>query len=172
MESSAKPTATQRRLILIRHAKAVEEDVGGDHARSLSERGRGDAAELGEWLSAQELTPELALCSSASRTRETLAALGRNIPTILSDKLYLASTNDMLAQIQATDDEVSTLMLVGHNPGAHGLAAALVSDYAHDDDADKLMLKFPTAACAVMHFDVASWKDVLPETATLATLRY
>ena len=146
--------------------------MAGDHARSLSERGRGDALELGEWLAAQALAPELALCSSANRTRETLAALGRNIPTILSDKLYLASTNDMLAQIQATDDAVSTLMLVGHNPGAHGLAAALVNDYANDADADKLMLKFPTAACAVMQFDAASWKDVMPETATLQTLRY
>lgn len=162
----------QRRLILIRHAKAVEEDVAGDHARGLSERGRGDAAELGEWLAAQKLAPELALCSSANRTRETLAALGKNIPTILSDKLYLANTNEMLSQIQATDDAVSTLMLVGHNPGAHGLVAALVSDYEHDDDADKLLLKFPTAACAVMQFDAASWKDVLPETAMLKTLRY
>lgn len=168
MESST----TQRRLILIRHAKAMEEDVAGDHARSLSERGRGDAAELAAWLKAQKLVPELALCSTANRTRETLAALGGNIPTILSDKLYLASTHEMLSQVQATDDAVSTLMLVGHNPGAHGLAAALVSDYEHDADADKLLLKFPTSACAVMYFEANSWKDVLPESATLKTLRY
>ena len=146
--------------------------MGGDHARALSERGRADAAALGEWLAANKIAPELALCSTASRTRETLAALGKNIPTILSDRLYLASTNEMLSQVQATDDMVSTLLLVAHNPGAHGLAAALVNEYAHADDADKLLMKFPTAACAVMQFDAASWKDVLPETATLETLRY
>ena len=146
--------------------------MAGDHARALSERGRGDAAELGAWLQQQKIAPELALCSSASRTRETLAALGRNIPTILSDKLYLASSNEMLSQVQATDDAVSTLLLVGHNPGAHGLAAALVGDYENDADADKLLLKFPTAACAVLHFDAAHWSEVLPESATLATLRY
>lgn len=171
MESPASKPVTHRRLILIRHAKAVEEDVGGDHARALSERGRHDAAALGEWMAAHQLVPELALCSTANRTRETLAALGRNIPTILSDRLYLASTNEMLAQVQATDDTISTLLLVGHNPGAHGLAAALVNEYAHDEDETTLLMKFPTAACAVMQFASASWKDVLPETATLETLR-
>lgn len=150
----------------------MEEDVGGDHARALSERGKGDAAELGQWLKEKGLKPDLALCSTATRTRETLAALGPNIPTILNDKLYLASPNEMLHQIQSTDDAVQTLMLVCHNPGAHSLLASLVCDYVDDADADKVMLKFPTSACGVMTFDVAHWKDVAPETATLQALRY
>jgi len=69
MQSSAKQTATQRRLILIRHAKAVEEDVGGDHARALAERGKADAAALGAWLLEHGLWPDAALCSTAARTR-------------------------------------------------------------------------------------------------------
>ncbi len=171
MQSSAKLYPTQRRLILVRHAKAVEEDVGGDHARGLSERGRADAAALGGWLAEQKIVPELVVCSSAKRTRETLAALGAAIPTILSDKLYLATAGEMLVQVQATDDAVKTLMLVAHNPGSHALLAALVGSYANEADADKLLLKFPTAACAVMELDAARWRDVLPESATLALLR-
>ena len=130
MQSSAKQPPTQRRLILIRHAKAVEEAAGGDHARPLSERGLADAASLGSWLTEQKLVADLALCSTATRTRQTLAVLGNNIPTILNDKLYLATTNEMLTQIQATDDALKTLMLVCHNPGAHALLGLLVDDCA------------------------------------------
>lgn len=150
----------------------MEEDARGDHARHLSERGQRDAAALGQWLNEQGLRPDLALCSTATRTRETLAALGETIPTILSDKLYLASAGDMLAAIQSTDDAVTTLMLVCHNPGAHALLAQLVGEYANEADADKLLLKFPTSACGVMTLPVASWRDVLPESGRLMQLRY
>jgi phosphohistidine phosphatase len=156
---------------LIRHAKAVEDDVGGDHARSLSPRGLTDAQQLGEWLKAEGLVPDVALCSTAIRTRQTLAALGNNLPTILSDKLYLASLQDMLSQIQATDDAVETLMVVAHNPGSHALLAHLAGSFAHEADADRMLLKFPTSACAVMEFAVDSWKDVVAESGRLVMLR-
>jgi phosphohistidine phosphatase len=172
MQSSATRHTTQRRLILIRHAKAVEEDVGGDHARALSERGQNDASTLCQWLKEQGLVPDLALCSTATRTRQTLERLGKNIPTILSDKLYLATPNEMLAQIQATDDAVTTLMVVAHNPGTHALLATLVGDYANEADADRMLLKFPTCACAVMEFAITRWSEIGPEGGQLTQLRY
>lgn len=172
MQSSAMPHATQRRLILIRHAKAVEEDVGGDHARALAERGVADAQALGAWMVEQGLTPDAALCSTAARTRQTLALAAPNTPTILSDKLYLASVNDMLTLVQGTDDAVNTLLMVCHNPGAHGLLAQLVGDYVNEADADKLLLKFPTSACAVMDFDTSSWQGVAAHSGRLVKLRY
>lgn len=184
MQSSAMPHATQpdsathglrtgtRRLILIRHAKAVEEDVGGDHARALAERGVADAKALGSWMLEQGLKPDAALCSTAARTRQTLALVAPNTPTILSDKLYLASVNDMLTLVQGTDDAVSSLLMVCHNPGAHGLLAQLVGEYANEADADKLLLKFPTSACAVVDFDAASWRDVVAHGGRLLSLRY
>jgi phosphohistidine phosphatase len=86
--------------------------------------------------------------------------------------LYLASANEMLTQIQATDDAMTTLMVVGHNPGCHALAGMLVGEYANEADADRLMLKFPTSTCAVMEFAVGSWKDVAAESGRLVVLRY
>jgi phosphohistidine phosphatase len=150
----------------------VEEDVAGDHARALAPRGLADAQALADWLHAQALHPDAALCSSATRTRQTLAAIAPNVPTVLSDKLYLASVGEMLTQIQATDDAVETLLLVCHNPGAHGLLAQLVGSYADEADADKLLLKFPTSACAVMEFNVAQWREVAAGGAHLLQLRY
>lgn len=172
MEKTTEGLSAIRRLILIRHAKAVEEDVGGDHARPLGERGKNDAAALGQWLAAQGLVPDMALCSTATRTRETLERLGTNIPTVLSDKLYLATPNEMLTQIQATDDAVTTLMVVAHNPGTHALLATLVGDYANEADADCMLLRFPTSACAVVDFEVARWQNIGPESGRLMQLRY
>src|SRR5690606_32103833 len=111
---------TQRRLILVRHAKAVEEEVGGDHARTLSPRGREDAAALGSWLAAEGLVPDQVFCSTAARTRETLALIGAQWPTVFSDKLYLATAGEILSHAAAAEDAATTVMLVGHNPGMHG----------------------------------------------------
>ena len=162
----------QRRILLVRHAKAVEDDAAGDHARSLSARGKADAAALGAWLEENALWPQLAVCSTATRTRETLAGLGKTIPTQLSDKMYLASVGELLSQIHQCDDAVACVMLIAHNPGLHGLLAMLVGDYADEADADKVMLKFPTAACAVLDVEAAHWRDIAPQTARLALLRH
>ena len=164
-----------RRLTLVRHAKAVEEEAAGDHARGLSPRGREDALALGAWLK-NELTPQTVLCSTATRTRETLGliaeGMGVNLPTILRDKLYLASAGELLAQIQATDDAIADLMVVAHNPGLHGLLALLVGDYVNESDADRVIMKFPTASAAILTVTLEHWKELRPQTAKLAQLRW
>lgn len=172
MQSTPTRPRKQRRLILIRHAKAVEEDVGGDHARPLSERGIGDAAALGDWLRSEGLNPDLILCSTAARTRQTLDGLNLHAATILSDKLYLAMTGEMLAQVHAVEDAASTVMVIAHNPGSHALLGLLVGSYANEKDADRMLLKFPTAACAVISFDAATWREATPESGKLEKLRY
>jgi phosphohistidine phosphatase len=98
-------------------------------------------------------------------------ALG-NVPTILSDKLYLASPGELLTILQTADDAIADLMLIGHNPGLHALLALLVGDYADDADADRLILKFPTSACAVLSTHTPHWRDLGPHSTRLEMLRY
>src|SRR4051812_5759340 len=50
------PRMTQRRLILIRHAKT--EQGGVDLDRALTGRGRRDAREIGRWLAANDHVPD------------------------------------------------------------------------------------------------------------------
>lgn len=161
----------QRRLMLLRHAKAVEEGAGGDHARGLNARGQGDAAALGAWLAAQRLWPQQVYCSTATRARQTLDGLGHSLPTILSDKLYLASPTDILGVLRGADDAVREVMVVGHNPGMHGLLALLTGDYADEEDADRLLVKFPTCGLAVLSMSLAHWGELAPKLARLETLR-
>lgn len=131
--------------------------MGGDHARGLSARGKEEAATLARWLAAQGIYPDLVLCSTAVRTRETLAALGSQWPTILSDKLYLASSDEILRQIQQVEDGVRTLVVVGHNPGIQ----MLLGELAGDAQSEELWhQQFPTGGAVVAEVKTDQWRDL------------
>lgn len=119
----------KRRLVILRHAKA-ERGHTTDHDRPLSPRGRADAIAAGRWLAESKYAPDLALCSSATRAKETwvLAAteLEDGIPTSYERGAYHADVPDLMTLLRATSDEVKTLLLIGHNPGLHYLVLGLI----------------------------------------------
>lgn len=165
------PRPLQRRLMLLRHAKAVEAGLGDDHARDLSPRGQADAQQLGAWLGEQNLWPELVYCSTARRTRQTLANLGVTLPTILSEKLYLASATELLTQLQSIDDALHHVMLIGHNPGIHALLGQLAGDFACERAAEQVVHGFPTCTLAVITAKLPSWQSLAPQQGRLEQLR-
>ena len=170
------PTATvcptQRRITLLRHAKAVPDERGDDHGRILAPSGLDAAVALGDWLRENDLLPELVLCSTATRTRETLAALNAILPTELHKSLYLSSAGDMLALLQKADDAVRHIMVIGHNPGMHALAATLAGDYVREADADALVYRYPTCGLVSMTVPAPEWRDVAPQSGVVDALRF
>jgi phosphohistidine phosphatase len=73
--------------------------------------------------------------------------------------LYLATPGEMLAMLRRLDDSVRTVMAIGHNPGLATLAQTLAA--TGDAAAVKAMAaKFPTAALAVIDFDVDQWPAI------------
>ncbi|KNB52519.1 SixA phosphatase family protein [Streptomyces caatingaensis] len=153
---------TTRRIVLFRHAKADWPDVD-DHERPLAERGRKDAPVAGRWLAGSGVTPELALCSTAARTRETWKLAAHELPqrprTVYEDRLYEASLGELIALLNEVSDEVSDLVVIGHNPGMHALADALSGEADGDLLARLNRTGFPTAALAVISFG-GSWKGL------------
>ncbi|KAF4409137.1 MULTISPECIES: histidine phosphatase family protein [Streptomyces] len=151
-----------RRIVLLRHAKADWPDVS-DHDRPLAERGRKDAPAAGRWIAGTGINPDLTLCSTATRTRETWKLVVHELPqrpkTVYEERLYEASLGDLLALLGETPDEVGNLLLVGHNPGMHALADALSGTAEGDAGARMNRGGYPTAAVAVVGFN-GSWKDV------------
>ena len=155
-----------RRLLLLRHAKAVAgpDDTGGDHGRDLSERGCRDALALGEHMRRRALRPGLALVSSALRTRRTwelLAPSGAPAPAPeILDGLYLAEAATLLAVLREIPDDVAIALLVGHNPGLHELALHLGGG---PDGAGAAALPdgMPTCCLVEVAFE-ASWRDLQP----------
>jgi phosphohistidine phosphatase len=156
-----------RRLLLLRHAKAVQDAGEGDHARTLSNRGREDAARMGHAMDNRGYLPELTLCSTSRRTTETweriapeLAKAGR---VEFTKELYLAPPKQILAVVRAAPDGVSSLMLIGHNPGMEEAASRLArkpASKAEDEKLEDLEEKFPTCALAILDFEAASWADI------------
>lgn len=169
---SATISPTQRRITLLRHAKAVPDERGDDHGRILAPMGRDAAVALGDWLRENDLLPELVLCSTATRTRETLAALHVILPTELHKSLYLGSAGDMLSLLHKADDGVRHIMIIGHNPGMHALAATLANEYVREADGDALVHRYPTCGLVSMTVPAPHWRDVAPQSGVVDALRF
>ncbi|MFC8199443.1 SixA phosphatase family protein [Streptomyces sp. NPDC057298] len=161
--------AEPRRIVLFRHAKADWPDVP-DHERPLAERGRKDAAVAGRKLADSGIPFDLALCSTAVRTRETWKLAVHELPhrpkTVYEERLYEASPGQLIAVLNETPDDVRNTLLIGHNPGVQGLADIL-ADRSEDEAQERLSRhEFPAAAFAVFSF-TGSWKSLEPGAATL-----
>ena len=144
-------------LLLLRHAKSSwDVPETDDHARDLAPRGAAAAPRMGALLAARGLVPDRVLCSTATRARNTWALVAAALPAppepLLLDELYLASPARMLRLIARHAGDSRRLLLVGHNPGMHSLAADLAGT---GDLTARLALaeKFPTAAIA--HLGIA-----------------
>ena len=160
-----------RRLFLLRHAKSSwQTDGQEDFERPLNERGRKSAPAIGAYMLRQGIAPDLVLCSTACRTRETLALVLpflRGEATIrLEDRFYLASAAKLSAALRRLDNAVRQVMIVAHNPGIQEAALALS---AEDLSADREAVerKFPTAALAQIDFAAGPWSAVEPHCGTL-----
>jgi phosphohistidine phosphatase len=138
-----------------------------DHERPLAPRGRRDAKRIAKHLRRLGSTPELVLCSSAARTRETLGLVRPAISestVVIEDELYAASSDELLARVRQVPDAVGSVMMIGHNPGLEQLALALA---AAGDELQRLEAKFPTAALATLALS-KPWSRLEPSDATLA----
>jgi phosphohistidine phosphatase len=137
-----------RTLYLLRHAKSSwDEPALPDRERPLAPRGRKDGKRIADHLRASGIEPELALCSPAERTRQTLELIGVGSTVRFEEELYAASSDALLELVRAVPDPVASVMLIGHNPGLQELALALAST---GDELGRLAAKFPTAALATL----------------------
>ncbi|UUU34924.1 histidine phosphatase family protein [Streptomyces sp. CA-210063] len=162
--------AEPRRIVLFRHAKADWPQVS-DHERPLADRGRMDAAVAGRKLADSGIPFDLALCSTAVRTRETWKLAVHELPerpkTVYEERIYEASPGELIALLNETPDDAQNVLLIGHNPGIQGLADILAGQGEGDARERMSRLGFPAAAFAVLSFD-GPWKSLEPGGATLA----
>src|SRR5260370_42359004 len=118
-----------KRLIVQRHAKSDwEAGATSDHERPLNERGRREAPSVGARLVELSAVPELALVSDATRTRETWDRIKGSFARTkmeLEPSFYLAGLDAVRERVARVDDEIETVLVLGHNPGWEELASAL-----------------------------------------------
>lgn len=176
MRSTVDPVSDERRtLILLRHAKSDYPSGVDDHERPLAPRGQREAGLAGDWLRSPAVAPPVSavLCSTATRTRQTLARTGLDAPVNYLDRLYGAAPGAVLDEINNCDSvfgvDVATLLVVGHEPTMSALALGLAR--VEDSNAtavERISSKYPTSAMAVLKV-VGPWSTLELGSAALVT---
>ena len=161
-------------LLIFRHAKSGHPASVDDFDRPLCDEGNAAAPLVGAWIREHNLEPAAVLCSPALRTKQTLALalpFFRTAPKLDYDRsLYLSEVAALLTKIRKAP-ALSPLMIVGHNPGLHDMAVALLAPQQRGDAkmrAEELARKFPPAGLAVLEFKTKDWAGLKPATAQLA----
>jgi len=159
--------ATERTLVLMRHAKSSYPDGVADHDRPLAPRGRREAGLAGNWIRDRVTKIERVLCSSATRTRETLALTEIDAPVDFRDRLYGATPGTLVNEVNAVDDAVRTLLVVGHEPTMSQVSLMLgAPDRSDRTVVGEISMKFPTSGIAVLRLP-GSWADLQVGSAAL-----
>ncbi|GAA2247425.1 histidine phosphatase family protein [Rarobacter faecitabidus] len=167
-----------RTLVLIRHAKA-ESQLGAesDHVRPLALKGRSQASQLGRDLAAQSLIPQVVLCSSALRTRQTWELVSGTLlqavsgshsgPQVLvTDDLYSASSKDLIGLVQEHGGDASIVFVVGHEPTISMAADSLAGAGSESAAAAQVRVGVPTGTACILRVG-QEWSGLSRSSAVL-----
>ena len=160
-----------RRLLLFRHAKAVQSGRSGseDHLRGLIDRGRKDSATIGAYLATEGLVPERALVSSAVRTQETWKFSAREfgvpVAADTEERLYDATPEAILDLVKETPANVQSLLVIAHNPGLQDLALMLLA--SGNVKARGQLEELPTAGLVIVDFPFDEWRNLRRKSGSL-----
>lgn len=142
-------------LLIFRHAKSSwKDDSLPDHDRPLNKRGERDAPRMGEVLREQGFQPDLILCSTAVRARETVRlALGEidfEGKLELREDLYAFEPGPYLNALTGLDETIDQVMIVGHNPALEELLVGLTGEHH----------RMATAALAHLELPIHNWQEI------------
>jgi phosphohistidine phosphatase len=144
-------------VLMMRHAKSSwDSGVASDHERPLNKRGRRDSPVMAQLLCGNDLVPEFIVSSDSKRTCETLELMqpvfekfGAEPVIEIGESFYHAPASEWLEKLAELPDEFSSVMFLGHNPGAEELVLHFTREHH----------SMPTAAIAYFEFEPESWSD-------------
>ena len=144
-----------KKLIIMRHAKSCWKDTElTDHERPLKKRGINDAKMMGKLLKSKKIMPDVIICSTAKRAKETADSLIEGLKykngVVMSDALYMAEPSDIFSTISEHGKKNKTVMVIGHNPGSEALVQILTGKVE----------SLPTASIAIVNAKIDSWKEL------------
>lgn len=144
-----------KRLLLIRHGEA-EHAADSDFQRSLTEKGSHSIISVAQILIDHQLFPQSVVASSAQRTIETTLILceAMRLPHRIvryHKSLYTHGTDAYISEIFAQNEDVESLMIVGHNPSISQLANHFSSDY---------FISMPPGGFVVIDFETDDWNQL------------
>lgn len=150
-------------IYLLRHADASPSFELEDIDRPLSDKGLQDAERLGKIMVRERYVPQTILCSSATRTRQTLELLSFKDPVVeYSEKLYLGTAGDYIHALQNLPETYNNVLLIGHNPSIHE-AVKFLCQYRDD----VRLLSYSPCTFTALSSNIDTWKAIKPAKASL-----
>ena len=144
-------------LYIVRHAKSSWDTPGlADHQRTLLEKGRKRTQYICNYLINAGVKPDLILSSHAIRAAETAKIIAEaiNYPIddiLVTDKIYHSDTDDLFDLLFALDNDVESVMLVGHNP---------TLTYMANHFLDEKLENLPTSGVVCVEFETDKWEEL------------
>ncbi len=162
-----------RELFVLRHCKSDwDNNIRQDAMRPLSQRGVNNASKLGLWMSECSFAPNLVLCSSAVRARQTLELVNESLQIPenwihFHEKLYLASLKTLLESLNEVDRSYTSVLVVGHNPGLDYLVEHISGTKVPHTKSGKLM----TTGCLAQFECPDNWLELKHQGKLLSITR-
>lgn len=157
----------EKRLFVIRHAKAVQGGYDNDFGRSLAQKAEEQIIQMSVMLKNATIIPDLVLASAALRTQQTADGFAENLgfgkdKIVLKDSIYNTNVTTLIQEINQVSDNINTLFLVAHSPTVGMLVDELTDNFRHH---------FSTCAIAFLKFNINSWQEVGGGTGSLVWLK-
>ena len=145
-----------KRLIIMRHAKSSwTSGAATDHQRPLNKRGRRAAPLIGARLRDLGWIPDLVIASDSERTRETWQRMRAEFPQSVEERFsrsfYHGGLNAIESACARLADDVTTVLVLGHNPGWEGAVAELGGQCE----------RMTTANAALLKCDADCWAEAM-----------
>lgn len=146
-----------KKLILMRHGNA---DLHfNDWERPLTTKGQDEVRDVSsQILKHKDWLPSLVICSEAVRAKQSFQIFSNaysDFKTVYVKTLYHGSMKDVVASIEQTEDSISNVMIIGHNPVLTELACKLSDDHVRLSTANAAMLSAK---------DEMSWGEMIWKT--------
>ncbi len=146
-----------KRVVIVRHAKAVPYGYDDDFSRKLTDRGKADAKLLSSKLLDQNIFPDLIISSPAKRALKTARIYAEILKypenkILIEEELYEGVTTQEFIDILANlDAKVQTVFVFGHNPTVQYLTGNLLTSFNGS---------MPTCSTVGINLEIDNWNEV------------
>lgn len=147
----------RKELILLRHGKSSWEDLTiPDMQRPLIPKGEKRTKLIASYMKKNNILPQLIISSPAKRTYDTALIiidelqLEKNI-IHTDDSLYFVNVEQYSAVVQKVDDNIQSVMIIGHNPMLTNFCNLFLTNKIDN---------LPTSGLCVLEFYTPSWANI------------
>ena len=157
-----------KKLYLIRHAKSSWKNIGeSDKERPLNKRGKHDAPLMGKLLRDRGVFFDLIMSSPAVRALTTAKIIAQEVSyleqsIVINPRIYEASFETMIDEIQTLPNEMNIVAMFGHNPTFSYLA----NHFGHD------LINLPTCGIVMIEVGVDDWAEVNIENSKVIAIDF